>query len=276
MLDKVQQNIVKNILATSIGMGLSLNTSLPSYADTSPDNPMLSETSCIDVVDQALKKVREGVEISDQEKNLVLQCSAKLSRPNLNDPNAPLPKVSECISYAQTVFQEGIKKLQSIDWTKDPYRSLTRCREVVRTIYIPSESMLPTLKVNDRVIVDKVAYRTQLPKRGDLILFNPTQVLQDQKFDKPFIKRVIGLPGETIAVKGGKVYVNQKPLQENYLQESPAYELESVTVPANEYFVLGDNRNNSYDSHYWGSVPRDLIIGQVVWRIYPIDRAGSL
>jgi signal peptidase I len=138
--------------------------------------------------------------------------------------------------------------------------------------YLPSGSMLPTIQIDDRLLIDKHTYRKEAPKRGDLVLFNPTASLRKQNFRDPFIKRVIGLPGETLSVRGGKVYINNRPLKESYLSESPAYEHGTVKVPANSYFVLGDNRNNSYDSHYWGFVPRSLIMGKVIGIYCPVDR----
>jgi signal peptidase I len=147
---------------------------------------------------------------------------------------------------------------------------------VAEARYIPSESMLPTLKVNDRLIVDKVSYHFNQPQRGDIVVFNPTKALEDQNFHDAFIKRVIGLPGDRIAIRGGKVFVNDEPLRENYIQERPQYELEAVTVPQNQYMVLGDNRNNSYDSHYWGFVPKEKIIGRAVVRFWPFDRVGGI
>ncbi len=142
--------------------------------------------------------------------------------------------------------------------------------------FIPSEAMLPTLKVNDRLLIDKWTYRFSKPRRGDIIVFNPTPALQAQKFNDAFIKRIVGMPGDTVAVKGGKVLVNGQVLAEPYLQEAPQYEFGVVTIPADSYFVLGDNRNNSYDSHYWGFVPNSYIIGKATKRFYPFDRAGNL
>jgi signal peptidase I len=83
---------------------------------------------------------------------------------------------------------------------------------------------------------------------------------------------VIGLPGETVEVKGGRVYVNDQALREQYIEEEPEYSYGPVTVPEDNYLVLGDNRNNSYDSHYWGFVPRDNIIGRAIVRFWPLDR----
>lgn len=147
---------------------------------------------------------------------------------------------------------------------------------VAEARYIPSGSMLPTLQINDRLIVDKVSYYLNKPKRGDIVVFDPTKTLEQQNYHDAFIKRVIGTPGDKVEVRGGKVYVNGKALVENYIQEQPRYNYGPQTVPPNQYLVLGDNRNNSYDSHYWGFVPREKIIGKAVLRFWPLDRMGGL
>lgn len=147
---------------------------------------------------------------------------------------------------------------------------------VAEARYIPSGSMLPTLEINDRLIVDKLGYHFKDPKRGDIVVFKPTAKLEEENFKDAFIKRVIGLPGDKVKVKAGVVYVNDIPLEEQYIEEEPDYEYGPVTVPENEYLVLGDNRNNSYDSHYWGFVPREHIIGQAVIRFWPFDRMGGI
>jgi signal peptidase I len=142
--------------------------------------------------------------------------------------------------------------------------------------YIPASSMAPTLQINDRVIINKWSYRFQPPQRGDIVVFSPTESLKQQNFKDALIKRVIGLPGEKVEVKEGTVYINEQPLQEKYIEEQPNYRFEPVTVPSNQYFVLGDKRNNSYDSHYWGFVPRKNIIGKATKRFWPLDRIGSI
>jgi signal peptidase I len=163
---------------------------------------------------------------------------------------------------------------------------------VAEARYIPSGSMLPTLQINDRLIIDKISYKFRNPERGDIVVFSPTDALKAENFKDAFIKRVIGLPGEEVEVKGGRVYVNGQPLRENYIEDKPAYDfsteqfnedrrrkgqkIEGGTVPPNQYLVLGDNRNNSYDSHYWGYVPRDQIIGRAVVRFWPLNRVGEL
>ncbi|MBW4690217.1 MAG: signal peptidase I [Lyngbya sp. HA4199-MV5] len=147
---------------------------------------------------------------------------------------------------------------------------------VAEARYIPSGSMLPTLQINDRLIVDKLGYHFKAPQRGDIVVFSPTDTLEKQNFHDAFIKRVIGLPGDKVEVKDGRVFINDKPLDEDYIADRPQYQYGPVTVPQDQYLVLGDNRNNSYDSHYWGFVPRDHIIGRAVVRFWPMNRLGEI
>jgi signal peptidase I len=147
---------------------------------------------------------------------------------------------------------------------------------VAEARYIPSGSMLPTLQINDRLIVDKLGYHFKNPQRGDVVVFSPTDALEKQNFHDAFIKRVIGLPGDKVEVKEGRVFINDKPLEEDYIADRPQYQYGPVTVPQDQYLVLGDNRNNSYDSHYWGFVPRNHIIGRAVVRFWPMNRLGEI
>ncbi|NEO34729.1 MAG: signal peptidase I [Symploca sp. SIO3C6] len=145
--------------------------------------------------------------------------------------------------------------------------------------FIPSDSMVPTLAVGDRLVVEKVSYRFHPPRLGDIIVFHPPEILQ-QLFgydtDQAFIKRVIGTPGDTIRIADGRVYRNDAPLDEDYIDANPNYVLDSVRVPAHAYFVMGDNRNNSNDSHVWGFLPESRIIGRAVMRFWPLERGGQL
>ncbi|MBD2038037.1 signal peptidase I [Leptolyngbya sp. FACHB-321] len=142
--------------------------------------------------------------------------------------------------------------------------------------FIPSDSMLPTLEVGDRLIVEKLSYRLRPPAFGEIVVFDPPQQLQTQGYtkDQAFIKRIIGQPGQTVQVNNGTVFVNQQPLQELYIAAPPNYTLPPVTVPEDEFFVMGDNRNNSNDSHVWGFLPQQNIIGRAWFRFYPFDRLG--
>ncbi len=146
--------------------------------------------------------------------------------------------------------------------------------------YIPSGSMLPTLQIGDRLIVDKISRRFQQPQHGDVIVFlppdgaiqcNPNQTLP---LREAYIKRTIGLPGDQIEVRDGLVYRNGQPLQENYALGPADYDLPLTIVPSASYFVMGDNRNASCDSHVWGPVPAENLIGKAVLRIWPLNRFG--
>lgn len=147
---------------------------------------------------------------------------------------------------------------------------------VAEARYIPSGSMLPTLEINDRLIIEKITYLFHDPQRGDIIVFMPPEKLGESSFKDAFIKRVIGLPGETIEVINGKVLINGNPLPENYIESPPDYQWGPETVPPNSFLVLGDNRNNSFDSHFWGYVPRQNIIGRAAVRFWPPNRAGGI
>ncbi|MEW5858208.1 MAG: signal peptidase I [Cyanobacteriota bacterium] len=144
--------------------------------------------------------------------------------------------------------------------------------------FIPSDSMLPTLEVGDRLVVEKISYHFRSPTTGEIVVFDPPQQLQIQGYakDQAFIKRIIGTPGQIIQVHNGKVYRNNTPLQEDYIAEPPAYEMEAVRVPENYLFVMGDNRNNSNDSHVWGFLPQENVIGHACFRFWPFNRLGRV
>ena len=142
--------------------------------------------------------------------------------------------------------------------------------------FIPSDSMIPTLQLGDRLVVEKVSYRFHPPKAGDIVVFEPPTQLQIQGYakDQAFIKRVIGESGQVVSVANGKVYINNQPLKEDYIAESPDYRWGPKPVPENQVFVMGDNRNNSNDSHIWGFLPTKNIIGRALFRFWPFDRIG--
>lgn len=154
---------------------------------------------------------------------------------------------------------------------------------VIRTFiaeprYIPSESMIPTLYTGDRLVVEKISYRFGPPHFGDIIVFEPPPELQRRGYPKnqAFIKRIIGEPGDTVAVSHGQVYLNGKPLEEKYIAEPAKQAFTLVQVPKDEFFVMGDNRNDSNDSRYWGFLPRKNIIGKAIFRFWPFDRIGRI
>ena len=138
-------------------------------------------------------------------------------------------------------------------------------------IRVQSISMQPTLYERDFVLVNKLAYKLGDLNRRDVVIFQPP--IEEEK--EPYIKRVIGLPGDIVRVTGGIVYINDLPLKEAYEAAPPNYQ-GVWTVPPGKVFVLGDNRNNSSDSHLWGMVPVDNIIGKAVVVYWPYTHWKTL
>ena len=144
--------------------------------------------------------------------------------------------------------------------------------------YIPSDSMLPTLETGDRLVNEKISYRFTSPKFGDIVVFQPPPELQSRGYsqDQAFIKRIIGTPGDTVKIDDGKVYLNGNILQEDYIKEPPLQAFQLVRVPQNQYFMMGDNRNDSNDSRYWGFLPKKNMIGKAIFRFWPPGRIGTM
>jgi signal peptidase I len=152
---------------------------------------------------------------------------------------------------------------------------------VVQTFFIPSASMEPTLMIGDRILVDKLSYHLHPVHRGDIVVFGRPPGEAASEDIKDLVKRVVGLPGETIWSSNGNVYV-QGPDTDNKVKEIPepvpgtqlGPAIPRFRIPAGDYYVLGDNRSNSDDSRFFGPIPRRLIVGEVVMRIWPISHIG--
>lgn len=145
---------------------------------------------------------------------------------------------------------------------------------VMRPHKIDGQSMMPNFHDSEYLLTEKVSYYTKAPQRGDVVVFTPPVS------DDEFIKRIIALPGEQIMIKEGHVYINDIPLSEPYLgdtlTEEGSFLGEGVayTVPAGQFFVMGDNRGNSSDSRYWGPIEKSSISGRA-WIIYwPMNKTG--
>ncbi|WP_017328078.1 signal peptidase I [Synechococcus sp. PCC 7336] len=165
---------------------------------------------------------------------------------------------------------------------------------VAEARWIPSESMVPTLEIGDRLVVEKISYRFREPQRGDIVVFIPPEHVGTQD---AFIKRVVGIPGDRLEIRLNEgLYVNGELLPETYTAEPPklngsypedltvlgdlrgfplgrgANRSDPIVVPPDRFFVMGDNRNNSQDSHIWGFLPKENIIGRTFVRFWPLNR----
>jgi signal peptidase I len=139
---------------------------------------------------------------------------------------------------------------------------------IVQSSLVFSGSMIPTLNIDDRLIVNKLVYHFNTPDRGDIVLFN-------SPYDdgKQYVKRLIGLPGDTIEITRGLVYINNKILVIPGVTIRRDYaSLPKQTIPTDHYFMLGDNRANSADSRVWGYVPKHQLIGEALFTYWPINR----
>ncbi len=145
---------------------------------------------------------------------------------------------------------------------------------IVSKYGIREYSMEPNFQEEQQVFVSKVAYKFSEPERGDVIVFRPPPPHNSKA--SPFIKRIIALPGDTVEIKNGSVYVNGSQLDEPYLKEPPHYTYPQHEIAEDNYFVLGDNRNNSNDSHTGWTVPRENIIGKAWLSVWPPGKWGAV
>lgn len=164
------------------------------------------------------------------------------------------------------------KKKEILDWLKVILAAVAISfilnNFVIVNAQVPTGSMENTVMTKDRVFAFRLSYLFENPQRGDIVVFP----LPDDE-SQNYLKRIIGLPGDTVEIKDGKVYINnsEEPLQEDYLKEKPTGDYGPYEVPEDSYFMLGDNRNISLDSRYWEHtfVKKNKIMGKVVLRYYP-------
>ena len=149
---------------------------------------------------------------------------------------------------------------------------------VIEARYIPSGSMLPGLQLQDRLLVEKLSYRNRSPQRGEIVVFHAPPLLVEAGYDPKaaLIKRVVGQPGDEVEVRGGELRRNGSAVPELWRQQPIDYSFGPLTVPEGELLVLGDKRNASLDSHIWGPLPRQEVIGTAVFRYWPLNRFGVI
>ena len=150
---------------------------------------------------------------------------------------------------------------------------------VIEPRWIPSGSMLPTLELQDLILVEKVRPKLDRPlPNGTIVVFHAPAVLVEAGYDPKaaLIKRVVGQPGDDIEVRDGQLLRNGDPVLEPWRSEAMDYSFGPITVPEGELLVLGDNRNASLDSHVWGPLPRKEVIGTALFRYWPLRRVGAI
>ena len=169
---------------------------------------------------------------------------------------------------------------------------------LVKPFRIPSESMVPTLEIGQRVLVDRVSFRFGDPDRGDIVVFKPpagadqtmcgVERPSDQacpketpeRSDTNFIKRVVGVPGDHLKVMGGRVFIDGKQQDEPFIRPDDSCSIcnlpEEITIPKGHFFMMGDNRGESADSREWGPIPEKWIIGKAFVTYWPPGKIGTL
>ncbi len=155
--------------------------------------------------------------------------------------------------------------------------------QIIEPRWIPSGSMLPTLQLKDRILIEKVQPRLKRIQNKHLgvnsvVVFHPPQRLIEAGYDPnlALIKRIVGLPGDQIEIHDGQLFRNGQLVKEPWRIEEMQYEMDAVSVPSNQLWVLGDNRNNSLDSHLWGALPEEKLIGTAIWRYWPLNEFGPI
>jgi signal peptidase I len=183
----------------------------------------------------------------------------------VTEPPEPLPAASP--SSSAGFFRFVLDVLETLLLAALLFFGIDRVTARVR---VDGFSMEPTMHNGEYVLVNRLAYKWGEPQRGDVIVFHPPRSPEED-----YIKRIIGLPGDHVRVSGGQVQINGQTITEPYIAAAPRYQSE-WTVPEDSLFVLGDNRNNSSDSHSWGPVPMDLVIGKAVMVYWPPDSWGLI
>jgi signal peptidase I len=191
----------------------------------------------------------------------------------------PLPGAAVASVMEQTVASEQSERSGAVwAWLRDIVETLALAALIfvlVNTLTgryeVQSISMEPTLHEGQYLIVSKVAYWIGSPQRGDIVVLDPPE----GRSTIPYIKRIVGMPGEHIEVRDGRVWIDGIALNEPYVS-GPALYQEDRTLAIDEYLVLGDNRNNSSDSHVWGALPEEKIIGKTIFRYWPPDKWGLI
>ena len=179
----------------------------------------------------------------------------------MGDPESPKSRITFLFELIEIVLIAF-----ALSWVLRTY--------VIEPRKVPSGSMLPTIQLQDRIIVDKFFFKYfDHIRHGDIIVFHPPP---SAHATDDFIKRVVGLPGDKLEIRNHTTYVNGQPIYEPYVLDKSKNDFEPIVIPADTVFVMGDNRNNSADSRVWGFLPSQNITARTLFRYWPIDQFGAL
>jgi signal peptidase I len=247
--------------STILLVSLGVIFAQPGWSDSSSSaDPVYSEPFCLKIFEGVAEQARSGSwQISDRDRHILTQCRAKFP-PTVN-AQIPLPTAAECVFVVKTLVEGGLSKVKEIELPEEQVRSIERCDEVLKYYAMPSANMSPTLKPNQKIVVDKTSYQTQAPQRGDIVVFNLPNLGKSEQNPQPLTRRTIGLPGETVRIENGKVYINGRFYREDYVTISTTKQSRSFPIPKNSYLVVGDNRSSPDES----IVTKSAIVGKVVW-----------
>jgi signal peptidase I len=197
--------------------------------------------------------------------------------------DAPIPENSDALPEPVAAAQNDSPPVSSSFhrelrmWVRDLLLMICFAVVIIVFLYQPVKvegtSMAPLISDQERIFINKLVYKFEPISRGDVVVF-----WYPNDRTKSFIKRVVGLPGETVEIRQGRVLVNQKPLDEPYILPAylDSYNYPAFRVPQHQYFVMGDHRDSSNDSRMFGPVPSEYIYGKAVFAYWPMDHFGSL
>jgi len=194
---------------------------------------------------------------------------------NTDNTNLEHPQKPIYLEKKKKVPKNKLLK-EIFDWTKAIVIAILLTLFIRQFVFVivtvDGPSMQPNLQTDERLIVTRYDFYLSAPKRGEIIICR----FPDPRFPDRYVKRVIGLPGDTIEVKSGVTYINGQPLAEPYIHEPANQDFSKFLVPADTYFVMGDNRNDSSDSRVVGPIPKNDLIGRARYIVYPFDNFGKL
>lgn|GEM_PF-392050 len=261
-------------------------TPLPNFSPpTTPESegaesPLKSSTATPQNLDQFLTSQRSGEEPKPYESVSKPVYKISSAEPDLSSHIIPAEDEAspeeEAPSTWQTVWAITREVGETIILTLIIFLLI---QLVIRNFRVVGTSMISNLHDGQYLIIDKISYSPILtenlhiggPKRGDVIVFKPPRNPEDD-----YVKRIIGLPGEKVQIIKGQVFINDKPLDEPFQPTPGTYNMSAVIVPEGQIFVLGDNRNNSNDSHNWGTLPIENIVGRAWLSYWPPDEWGTI